>query len=146
MKTFKLTAFIVSAFLMLPFAALSQSKFLKTEEQTKTLTEEFAKSIMIRNVEHGIKAMKPYSSIPAETLAISELQSVQEAYKLLQNFGTPKELEFIETQRVGENLIKHKFFILCEKAPLRVSATYYKSENGWIAVHFGFDGNIAAYF
>jgi hypothetical protein len=132
--------------LLLPVLASAQSKYLKSPEDVRKTAERIIASVAAGNPSGAWKELRPLLVIPPAEFDVFEAQFGSQSGTLFQRFGAANGYELIREEPLGTSLIRYTFIVRHEKAPMRWLLVFYRTEKGWVATDFKFDGNTSALF
>ena len=140
------TLLLVACVLLLPLQSQAQSRFLSSEAEVRKSAEGIVASVAAGNYAGAVKELRPLSVIAPTDFDVFEAQFNSQQVNLLRQFGPPVGYEFLREDKLGTRVIRQQFLVFHEKASLRWSFIFYKSEKGWVISHFVFDGNALSFF
>jgi hypothetical protein len=146
MRTFPSVSRAVCVLLLWPVLAGAQSKYLQTQEEVRKAAEGVVASVAAGNTGGAWKELKPLSVVPPSEFEVFEAQFNSQLGGILQRYGSASGYELLREEPLGKSLIRYTFVVKHEKAPMRWLLVFYRTEKGWVATDFKFDGNILALF
>ncbi|EYC52827.1 hypothetical protein AZ34_07210 [Hylemonella gracilis str. Niagara R] len=125
--------------------AFAQTKFLAESDIRKT-AESVVANVTAGNPARAWKDLRPLTVIPSSEFDVFEAQYGSQVSQMIQRFGKPIGYEYVRTEKVGNSLQRLIFLARHEKAPLRWVLVFYRTEKGWVATEFKFDGDVQNLF
>ncbi|GHD29632.1 hypothetical protein [Parahalioglobus pacificus] len=138
----------VSLFLFLSSFICSAQAFeaAGSLEDTRALSDSVMQSLADNKLREGVLKLKPFNQAPTAEFDV-QLNSLElQAPAMGQRFGKAKGYEFIAEDAVGDSLIRHEYILKFERFVTVWRFVYYKSDEGWLLVHWGFNDNVQALF
>ena len=142
----RLACIATSLILLLPTATWAQTRWLPSSQDARKAAEGITAAFAAGNFSGAMKEMSPLSVIPAPEFAAFEAQLNSQLDNILRRMGNPTSYEFLREEQAGSRLIRFRFLVFHEKAPIQWNYIFYKSEKGWIMTHFNFSGSAPTFF
>lgn len=131
---------------MLILAAFAQPSFanadLKNVNATKKLSTEVIHLVEEGNIESAFNQLKSYWPLQSNEIDLLLTETKEKRELVLDRFGKSLGVEFIRTERAGNNLVRHVFIERFERHALRWQLSFYKPGDHWMVNSVNWDDKL----
>jgi len=137
MKIIKLLL-TIAACLLFTFVN-AQVKYLKSEDEARTLSQKSVVLFKAGKVAESISELKPYWPLPESEIDAMTSKTVLNLAKVDERFGEFQDYVKVSEETIKDTAIRETYLVKYKFHALRLIFTYYKNNNGWMLNGFAWD-------
>lgn len=111
-------------------------------DELKQISTSIIKSHSEGDLENLFNILQKYSPLPEVEFQMAREKSITQLESIRPRFGDYIGYEFINSERVGDSIIRHDCIVKCQNHIIRWEFYYYKPQDKWFLNSFKWDDQI----